>query len=77
MEAANIALSTQAPARSARASTLRYQLAAAVVLLLVVAVYMIGYPLVIVLGITGTAAMLTVLVVLTAMDLVRDIRARK
>ena len=78
MEAASsIALSTQPPAQAARPSMLRYQLAAAVVLLLAVAVYVIGYPLVIVLGIAGTAAMLTLLVVLTAMDLIRDMSAKK
>lgn len=52
-----------------KASRLLYTAIALALVVLVAAVAIVGYPLVIVLGIAGTAAFLSGLVVLTAADL--------
>lgn len=68
-ETAAVATAVQAPA--AKSSRLLYVAIALALVVLVAAVAIVGYPLVIILGIGGTFAYLIGLVVLTAGDLIK------
>lgn len=71
-ESAAVIVAAEAPA--AKSSRLLYAAIALALVVLVAAVAIVGYPLVIVLGIGGTAAYLIGLVALTAGDLLTKSR---